>query len=374
MAPLTTWIRRIGFRGLAAGLLLGLSAGCHDSGSSGGGAPPVSDSQEAMIDLGFKLMFDGNLSRPRGIACGTCHDPFLGWGDGRPQGKGVQDNSLDTGGHNPELAVQGPRFKTILTPRNTPTVYNSHLFPNLFWDGRAGDLGHQAQFPFEAGPEMNSSWDEHILPVLQSDPEYVALFETAFGAGEPIDRVNAPKAIGAFEATISVFDTPFDDFLADPVGAPLPEDQERGRLLFFGKAGCGECHPAPLLTDFGFHNTGVPQAGTFALNGEIDLGFGKRTDITALPAGAAVEIDEPDDYCKFKTPQLRMISVTGPYMHNGAFDTLAEVIEFYDQGGGDDPSPTGTKDPRIVPLGLTAQEKADLLAFLEDALTGTEIQ
>ena len=116
----------------------------------------VSDPQQSKIDLGRRLMFDGRLSRPSGVACGTCHDPLIGWGDGRPQGKGIQDHSLagDTDGdgvvdHDSHLAVTGARFKTILTGRNTPTIYNSHLFPNLFWDGRAGGLGHQALFPVE---------------------------------------------------------------------------------------------------------------------------------------------------------------------------------------------------------------------------------
>jgi len=327
------------------------------------------DIEQAKIDLGRRLMFDVALSRPRGVSCGMCHDPTRGWGDARPQGKGVQDNTLDSEGHDTQLAVSGNRYKTFLTPRNTPTVYNSHLFDNQFWDGRAGDLEHQAQFPFEAGPEMNSNWDEHILPILHSDAKYRRQFKRAYG--DPVaTRERASEAIGKYERTISVFDTPYDAFLGGDMGA-LSVQEKQGHDLFFGAAGCATCHPGPMLTDMGFHNTGVPTAGRLALEGVVDLGFGVRTDLTQVPA---VDIDEPTDYAKFKTPQLRMLAVTGPYMHNGALRTLEEVVEFYDQGGGPDLSGTGTKHPAIVPLGLTESEKTDLVAFLRTGLMGTEIR
>lgn len=341
-----------------------------NAGFSGG------DPVAAQIELGRKLFFDENMSKPAGVSCGMCHNPMRGWGDGRPQGKGVQDHTLagDVTGdgvddHQDSLAVQGNRFKTILTPRNTPTVYNSHLFPNLFWDGRAGDLIHQAEFPLEAGFEMNSSWDDLALPLMSADPEYQALLTAAFGDGTATTE-RAIQAIGSYEQTISVFDAPYDDFLAGDT-AKLKGAAKVGHDLFFGKAGCAQCHPAPLLTDFQFHNTGVPAAGEFAIQGITDLGAGQTTDLTANPP---VDIDNPADYAKFKTPQLRMVGVTGPYMHNGAFETLEEVVEFYDQGGGPDLSGTGTKSTLIQPLGLTELEKAQLVAFLKTGLQGTEIR
>ena len=339
------------------------------TGTSGGGGTPGPDPLQAQIDLGRALMFEDRLSVPRGMACATCHDPFLGWGDARPQGKGVQDHTLDTGGHDTTLAVEGNRYKTILTGRNTPTVYNTHLFANLFWDKRAGDLVHQANFPTEGFNEMNSSWDDHILPFLASEPEYVSLFTAAFGSGS-INQANAVQAIGAYEATISVFDTPFDKWLAGDTTALTPQELE-GKDLFFGKAGCWNCHPTPFLTDFKQHNLGVPNAGTFALNGEVDFGYGKRTDLLADPP---VEHDDPQDYCKFKTPQLRMVAVTGPYMHNGALATLEEVVEFYDRGGDEDLCGTFTKSGFMQPLNLTQPEKDALVAFLRNGLLGTEIK
>jgi cytochrome c peroxidase len=364
--------------GLASALLFGCDGLVGANDSAPGEAYAVaglSDPHEAQIDLGRRLFFDGALSRPAGVSCGACHDPFTGWGDARAQGKGVQDNTLagDTNGdgvqdHEPALAVAGPRYKTVLTPRNTPTVYNAHLFPRLFWDGRAGDLAHQGVFPIEAGPEMNSSWEDHVLPLLNADPQYVAAFEAAFAS--PPTREFAGQAIGAYEATVTVFDTPYDAYLAGDTGALSPLELQ-GHDLFFGAAGCAGCHPGPLLTDFAFHNTGVPSAGVNALMGTVDLGAGRFDDLTQDPPAA---VDEPADYAKFKTPQLRMVAITGPYMHNGGLETLEEVVQFYNSGGGPDLSGQGSKDPLIVPLGLTGAEEQALVAFLSVALTGTEIR
>lgn len=358
---------------LGAGVLVLVSScfsnnsGTFKAGPSGGGPSP--DSLQTQIDLGRKIMFDARLSQPQGIACGTCHDPNRGWTDERPQGKGVQDHTLDTAGHDGTLAVRGNYFKTILTGRNTPTIYNAHLFPNLFWDLRASDLAHQSNFPFEGFKEMNSSWVDHILPLMSSDPVYVQLFDDAYGPGQ-ITQDNATAAIGEFEKTISVFDTPYDEFLAGNPSA-LTQLEKDGHDLFFGAAGCATCHPGPNLTDTLPHNTGVPNAGTFALTGQIDHGYGKRTDLTTDPPTV---YDDPDGYCKFKTPQLRMLAVTGPYMHNGAFQTLEEVVDFYDAGGGPDLCGTGTKDPAVAPLGLSQNDKDALVAFLRTGLLGTEIK
>ena len=354
------------------------------SGETGPGATPSSgqfliggvDPQLAQIDLGRKFFFDERTSVPKGVSCGMCHNPSKGWGDDRPQGKGVQDHTLagDVTGdgvpdHEGSLAVSGNYFKTILTPRNTPTVYNSHIFPNIFWDGRAGDLVHQSQFPVEAGFEMNSNWDNHVLPMIAADAGYGQLLTDAYG-DPAATKQRLIEAIGAYEATISVFDTPYDAFEAGQL-FKLNDQEKLGHSVFFGKGGCFQCHPAPLLSDLGFANTGVPSAGTVALEGGVDLGRGVFTDLTQDPP---VDIDNPADYAKFKVPQLRMVGVTGPYMHNGAFATLEEVVEFYDQGGGPDLSGTGTKDPRITPLGLSQKEKDALVAFLRTALTGEEIK
>lgn len=335
-----------------------------------------SDPLEAQIRLGQLIFFDEHLSRPQGVSCGMCHNPSKGWGDKRPQGKGVQDHTLagDVDGdglqeHNDFLAVEGNFFKTVLTPRNSPSIYNSHIYPNIFWDGRAGDLVHQAKFPLEAEFEMNSSWADHALPIIAKNQTMRSLWRAAYG-DNTVTVERAAQAMGAFEATISVMDTPYDAYIAGDLAAFTP-DEQLGHDLFFGKAGCAQCHPGTLLSDLGFHNTGVPTAGEFALTGQVDLGRGQYTDLTQDPP---IVIDDPSMYAAFKTPQLRMVGVTGPYMHNGAFETLEEVVEFYDQGGGPDLSGTGSKDPLIVPLGLTEPEKAALVAFLKTGLMGTEIR
>jgi cytochrome c peroxidase len=357
-----TALRLLAAAALGCVPLVGACAPDADSATEVAGAPPTA-ATAAEVDLGRRLFFDGRISVPAGMSCGTCHDPLRGWSDERPQGKGVQDNTL----HN--LMVEGNFYKTVLTDRNTPTIYNSSVYPSQFWDGRAGDLAHQATFPVEAIPEMNSNWNTVVLPYLNGDAEYIALFEAAY-PGQPISRALAGKAIGAYEASIQVDDTPYDRYLAGDSTALSPE-QFSGMNLFFGAAGCGQCHPGPDLTSLEFLNTGVPNAGQLALKGVPDFGFGKRLDLTQDPP---VQHDDPVDYCKFKVPHLRMLAVTAPYMHNGSLQTLEEVVEFYDVGGGPDLCGSGNKDPRIVPLGLTAQEKADLVAFLRDGLMGTEIR
>jgi cytochrome c peroxidase len=334
------------------------------------------DQQQAMIHLGFRLMFDEEFSRPNGFSCGTCHDPQLGWGDHRPQGKGVQDHTLDTATgsipHDGTLAVAGPRFKTILTGRNTPTIYNSHVFPNSFWDGRAGDLAHQANFPVGGFNEMNSDWSLDVIPIVEANTEYMELYLAAFN-NSSVSQLNLVNSIGAYEETISVFDTPYDKYIAGDATA-MTAAEIAGMDLFFGKAACSLCHTAPMLTDLGYHNIGVPDYGQIPLTGGTDLGRGAGDDWTAAPAGASTSTPNPADDYKFKTPQLRMAKVTGPYFHNGFAATIEDAVEFMATGGGTDLSGSGTKAPEIVDRGLTLQELADLTTFVRDALMGTEIK
>ena len=336
----------------------------------------TADQQQAMIDLGFMLMFDGEFSRPDGISCGACHDPQLGWGDARPQGKGVQDHTLAgaTGSipHDGNLAVAGPRFKTILTGRNTPTIYNSHVFPNNFWDGRAGDLAHQANFPVGGFNEMNSDWGTDVIPIVEDNTEYMALYEEAFST-VVVTQPNLTRSIGAYEETISVFDTPYDKYIAGDASA-MSAAETAGMDLFFGKAACYLCHTAPMLTDLSYHNIGVPDFGQIPLTGGTDIGRGAGDDWTGAPSGPVTSNPNPADDYKFKTPQLRMTKVTGPYFHNGFGATIEEAVEFMATGGGTDLSVSGTKAPEIIDRGLTVQELADLTTFVRDALMGTEIK
>jgi cytochrome c peroxidase len=358
---------------LTMGLLAGLGlTSCNHSVTE----LVTADQQQALVDLGFELMFDEELSRPNGISCATCHDPQIGWGDGRPQGKGVQDHTLDTPTgsipHDGNLAVAGARFKTILTGRNTPTIYNSHVFPNSFWDGRAGDLAHQANFPVGGFNEMNSDWGTDVIPIVEANSDYMAMYQAAFKTSN-VTQNNLANAIGAYEETISVFDTPYDQYVAGDSSA-MTAAEIAGMDLFFGKAACNLCHDAPLFTDLDFHNIGVPDFGQIPLAGGTDIGRGAGDDWTAAPVGPTTTTPSAADDYKFKTPQLRMVKVTGPYFHNGFGATIEETVEFMATGGGTDLSGSGTKSPEIIDRGLTVQELADLTAFVRDALMGTEIK
>ncbi|MEO0649476.1 MAG: cytochrome c peroxidase, partial [Planctomycetota bacterium] len=218
---------------------------------------------------------------------------------------------------------------------------------------------------------------DRVWPILakrvRTIPAYGARLVDAFDdLDHPSDAtiVHVAEALAAFiDAEWRSYDSRYDLWLAGE--ARLSSAEHRGRRLFFGKAGCATCHPGPLLTDFDFHNTGLPTAGEFALSNQVDLGRGNFKDLTQDPP---VVVDDPTKYATFRTPQLRMLAVTGPYMHNGAFESLEDVVEFYDQGGGPDLSGTGTKSASIQPLGLTESEKSALVAFLETGLMGTEIR
>jgi cytochrome c peroxidase len=278
---------------------------------------------EAKVELGRKLFFDARLSRDRVQSCASCHDPRKGFSDGRPRAVGF-------GGK--ELA------------RRSPSILNAGYNIRQFWDGRASSLEQQAEGPILGAAEMNMSAD--LLGArLQAVPEYNRSFQAVFG-GRPTLK-NAAKAIAAFERTLTTPHSPFDAYAHGDKGA-LSINEKRGLILFIGKAACVQCHNGPTLTDSRFHRLGVSRmppgpedAGRFAVTGK------------------------DQDRGAFKTPTLRNVSLRAPYMHDGAFRTLEEVVDFYDRGGDLDPH----QSPLIFELGLSKQEKSDLIAFLR-SLTG----
>lgn len=276
--------------------------------------------------LGKQLFFDLRLSKNNAISCATCHDPKLGYGDGLPRAIGYTHVELG---------------------RNSPPLYTT-AYQNLwFWDGRARSLEEQALMPVQAPDEMNQDLPGLVLK-LQGISGYVRQFQRVF-RDPAITPENVAKAIATFLRTIVPGESPADRFFKGEKAALSPSARQ-GLELFEGKAQCILCHNGPNLTDDGFHNIGVPPAGPL----KEDLG---RYQVVALPALKGA----------FKTPSLRMVSRTAPYMHNGVFGTLDEVIEFYDRGG-------DIKDnlaSEMKPLNLTTQEKKDLKAFLL-ALTGPE--
>ncbi|MBT5376884.1 MAG: cytochrome-c peroxidase [Nitrospinaceae bacterium] len=277
--------------------------------------------------LGKMLYFDPRLSGSNWISCATCHNPGLGWGDGLP--RTIGDGQKELG-------------------RHAPTVINSGYFALQMWDGRKKTLEDQASGPIGAAGEMNQDYDE-LIRELQALPDYVNRFDKVFGKNA-LNIENISKAIATFERSVVSKNAPYDKYWAGDKQA-MSASAVRGMDLFFGKGKCGICHNGPVFTDSGFHNIGVKAAGPL----KVDLGRYNETK---------------DDFDKggFKTPGLRDISRSAPYMHNGTESTLEEVISFYNRGG-------DVKDnisPFITPLELSKQEEKDLVAFLK-ALDGEPI-
>lgn len=289
--------------------------------------PVPSDNPQtpAKIELGKRLFFDTRLSLDRASSCATCHAPEKAFADGLPRAKGFQGATL---------------------PRNSPTVLNAAYNAAQFWDGRAATLDEQCKGPLLAPAEMNMLDEKHLVDRLNSIPGYKNDFQSIFNGLPALD--NVARAIAAFERTLVTPDSRFDRYASGDKSA-LTDAEKRGLILFIGKAACSECHQGPNFTDNKYHNLGMlPGHGNPA-----DLG---RYAITK----------KEEDRNAFKTPTLRNITLTAPYMHDGSVATLEQVIELYDRGGDDGPN----KSKLIYKLNLTTQEKADLLAFLK-TLTGT---
>jgi len=273
------------------------------------------------IELGKKLFFDPRLSGSNWISCASCHNPALAWQDGLKKPLG----------HN---------FKQL--HRTTPTILNIVYLNRQFWDGRAVTMQEQALGPIENKDEMNQDLDE-LVKELKAIPGYVKLFNEAYPK-DGVSKEAIAKAISSFERTIVSTDSEFDRWLKG-AETKMTESAKRGFKLFTGKARCSICHSGFNFSDKGFHNIGLP--------GNTDEGRYAIKPVKVMKGA-------------FKTPTLRDIALTAPYMHNGAFSTLTEVIEHYNSGGTKN---LGNLDPNMQPLNLTKKEKAELLGFLL-SLTG----
>jgi cytochrome c peroxidase len=285
--------------------------------------PPDNPQTPAKVRLGAQLYFDGRLSVDNSLSCASCHDPATGW---------ANHHRVDTG-------VGGRMGK-----RNSGTILDAAYMKYQFWDGRATTLEEQALGPIHNPVEMGETL-EHVVAKLTAVDGYRRQFGEVFGTAVTTDGI--AKALAAFERTVLSGPSPYDRYVSGDATA-MPEAAVRGLQLFNGKAGCRACHSGPLFSDQSFHNIGVGMS-----------------EPEADPGREAVTHD-PNDLGKFKTPSLRNVALTWPYMHDGSAATLASVLEFYDRGG----IPNPTLDARIRPLQLTNGEQADLVAFLE-ALTGT---
>jgi cytochrome c peroxidase len=281
----------------------------------------------AKIELGKQLFFDGRLSRNNQVSCAYCHIPGSGFSDPHPTSLGVDD---------------------LIGGRQAPTVLNTAFSPLLFWDGRAKSLEEQVLGPIQNPIEMAETLD-HLVSKLQTVKGYRRQFRNVFGT--EISSQGIAKAIAAFARTLISTNSAFDKYALGDKQA-MNQAAIKGMALFKDKARCILCHNGPNFTDNQFHNLGVPQVGPL----KMDLG---RYDVT----------HRERDKGAFKTPTLRSILETAPYMHDGVFLSLEEVIEFLDKGGGANQN----LSPLMKPLGLTQEEKADLLAFLE-AITGAPLE
>jgi cytochrome c peroxidase len=272
------------------------------------------------ILLGRMLYFDERLSADNTVSCATCHDPAKGWSDGDPVSTGIKGQK---------------------GTRNAPTVINSTYMLSQFWDGRAKDLEEQAKGPLINPVEMGNADHDQVVEKIRGIPGYLPLFQKAFGEAPNID--NIAKAIASFERTVLGGNSRFDRYSFGGDKSALSPAEIRGMDLFFGKANCTKCHVGSNFSDSGFHNLGV--------------GMGKSSP----DMGRHIVTKKTEETGAFKTPTLRDISKHAPYMHDGSQATLEAVIEFYDEGGEANPQ----LDVFMKPLNLSAQEKADLLAFMK---------
>jgi parallel beta-helix repeat protein len=283
-------------------------------------------------ELGRLLFFDPILSANDDIACATCHHPDLGFADGLPR-------SIGAGGAGVGPERRGGRQLS----RSAPGLWNAGYARVLFWDGRATSLEDQSQVPLTHADEMAADPDA-LAAELRAIPEYVDRFGEAFG-GDAVTFDNAQRALAAFQRTLVSRDSPFDRYAAGQFDALTPA-QRRGLALFRSAATrCFECHAAPTFGGDTFLVTGVP-------------------DAPGRPHDAGRQAIAPDGQDgAFKAPSLRNIALSAPYMHNGVFGTLEEVIDFYAAGGGRARGVSGV-DNHVQGFDLTGQEKADLIAFL----------
>jgi cytochrome c peroxidase len=284
------------------------------------------------IALGRKLFYDPRLSKDNTVSCASCHNPNFAFTDRVPIARGIGRS---------------------LGVRNTPTLLNAAYSPIQFWDGRAATLEAQSAFPIENPVEMNQPHEVSVSKI-DRNPAYQAEFAQAFGPGH-VTLGMIQKSLASFERTLLSGDSPFDQYEYGGNKQALTPAAIHGLEIFTDhkRGNCVVCHTIEakyaLFTDGKFHNTGagVNGAGDFT-----DLGRFGQTKLQA-------------DKGEFKTPTLRNVALTPPYMHDGSLTTLHDVVDFYAGGGNSNPE----LDKEMKPLHLTAQDRADLVKFLE-SLTG----
>ena len=345
-------------------VLLGLAFSVSALADKNLGLPPLTipggnPQTAAKIALGRLLFNDKRLSANGSVSCASCHQADKAFTDGLPVAIGINGQ---TG------------------TRNAPTVLNAAFYQTQFLDGRVQSLEDQALGPFVNPIEHGLTSHQAIIDVIRQDADYIKQFNTVFNVSAyavTIDHV--VKAIASYERTLVSGDSPFDRYLFGRDHTTLSVSAERGLRIFKRKGNCLVCHEISwnnaIFTDNRFYNIGVGfKRLTPVLDDFIDaVNQGKNPDDFPLTAIQRSELGRfnvtknPADLGKFKTPTLRNIALTAPYMHDGSMKTLEEVIEHYDKGGDKNPF----IDAKIFPLHLTQQEKTDLVAFMK-ALTSQQ--
>lgn len=333
------------------------------------GLPPLSipadnPLTQEKIALGRKLFFDRRLSLNDTQSCAMCHIPEQGFA------------------HNELATAVGFEGRTVR--RNAPSLYNVGYLNRLFHDGRETRLETQVWQPLTAANEMANPSVGAVIEKLRHIPDYQGLFEQAFGRGPGMETIG--MALASYQRTLNAADSPFDRWYYGGDATAVTETVKHGFTLFTGKAGCSGCHTvgeqAALFTDNKLHNTGI--GWQVAMSKEpptrrVQLAPGVFVEVatalintTSEPPPSDLGLYEitqnPADRWRYKTPSLRNVALTAPYMHNGSFSTLEDVIDYYDGGG----HQHELLDPLLRPLELTADEKNALVAFLR-ALTGATI-
>lgn len=309
--------------------------------------PPTLKADE--VDLGKRLFFDTRLSGDATLSCASCHVPEKAFADGQ---------ALSAG------------YPSTLYFRNTPSLLNTAHKKLVYWEGRlpGSDLPTVVRDHLSEA-HFHQADGRLIIERLRQVPEYGESFKKAFG-GEP-SYGKVLNALSAYVKSLRSEGAAIDRFLTGDNGALSPEAR-RGLDLFNGKAGCIRCHQGPMVTDEGFHRLGVPENPEIFEEPLRHITFRRFFKTLGVEGYSRLSRDvglyavtkEDQDKGKFKTPSLREVARTAPYMHNGIFKTLDDVVEFYDRGG--------DKSGAVQPLGLTDQEKKDLVAFL-DSLSGKEM-
>ncbi len=329
------------------------------------GEPPIPDDNKQTaekIELGKILFFDPRIGGDASTGCSTCHEPDQGWAWSEDFSRG---------------------YPGTVHWRNSQTIINSAYFPRQFWAGSASSNEKQAKSAAKGGVAGNGE-DDIMEARLALIPDYVERFRKVFGTEWPLIQ-DVWRAIASYERTLVQRDTPLDRYLLGDNKA-LSAEQLRGKAVFEGKGGCIQCHNGAITSDQDFHNIGVPPNKRWEEDGLAQITFrfeqyakgqteeGYRS--AKSDWGFYYRSKNKWDRGKFRTAPLRYLEYTAPYMHNGVFYTLEEVVDFYDRGGMDEDGNTTlfpeNKSSLIKPLGLSDQEKEDLVAFL-GSMSGDEI-